>query len=133
MFWRKPPPPPIYKRKPIATAMLVLTMVTIFVLGPVGIIYKGMSEELKKKADYETVILILRQQKEKDDRQWEEIKNNRKQQQLAITAPKNLQMMKAIELKVKKLTPTEYVSFINMSSAQQAAYKKYRTDITLWP
>jgi hypothetical protein len=132
MFSRKPPPP-IYKRKPIATAMLVLTMVTIFVLGPVGIIYKGMSEELKKKADYETVILILRQQKEKDDRQWEEIKNNRKQQQLAIIAPKNLQMMKAIELKVKKLTPTEYGQYIKMTSEQQEAYKKYRTDITVWP
>jgi ABC-type lipoprotein release transport system permease subunit len=132
MFRRKPPPQPIYKRKPIATAAVILTMVGMFVLGPVGVIYNGMSEELKKKADYDTVVLILRQQKEKDDRQWEEIQNIR-QQQATISAPKNLQMMKAIELKVKKLTPTEYVSFINMSSAQQAAYKKYRIDITVWP
>ncbi len=132
MFWRKSPPPPIYKRKPIATAAVILTMVGMFVLGPVGAIYNGMSEELKKKADYETVILILKQQQAKDDRQWEVIQSN-SQQQKTISAPKNFQMMESIKLKVKKLTPPEYLSYIKMSIPQQEAYKKYRTDITVWP
>ena len=136
MFWRKPPPPPlpIYKQRPIATIAVILTMIAMFVLAPVGVIYDGMTEELKGKADNATVILLIKQIKENDDRQWKEIENNRKHpEQTTISAPKNLQMMKAIKLKVKKLTPAEYVSFINMSPEQQKAYKKYRTDITVWP
>jgi hypothetical protein len=134
--FRKPPEPeePIYKKRPLATIAVILSMVGMFVLGPIGAIYKGMSEELKKKADYETVILILKQQKEKDDRQWEEIKNNRNNQQ-TISLPKNLEVVrpKAIKLMVKKLTPTEYISYMKMSPEQQLAYKKYRTDVTVWP
>lgn len=61
MFFRKPPPPPPppFYKKP-AVVSIILTAVIIFVLGPVGVIYKGMTEELKKKADYETVIRIGR-------------------------------------------------------------------------
>lgn len=133
MFWRKPPPPPEnpWFMKP-GWVTVMITLVVIFVLGPVGAIYQGMTAELKKKADYETVILILKQQKEKDDRQWQEIQNNRKQE-TTITAPKNLQMMEVIKLKVKKLSPAEYTHFIKMTPEQQAAYKNYRPDITVWP
>ena len=42
-----PPPPPIYKRQPIATAAVILTLVGMFVLGPVGYLWNGMAEELK--------------------------------------------------------------------------------------
>ena len=135
MFWRKPPPAPlpIYKRQPIASAAVVLTMVGMFVLGPVGAIYKGMTEELKAKADNKTVILLIEQIKENDKRQWKEIEANR--QQSTISAPKNTQIVKsqAIKLVVKKLTPTEYVAYTEMNPDQQKAYREYRTDITLWP
>jgi hypothetical protein len=130
MFWRKPPPQPIYKRRPIATAAVILTMVGMFVLGPVGAIYDSMSEELKKKADYDTVILILKQQKEKDDRQWEEIKNNR--QQATISAPKSVQitgpaaiMNRKVEVKKRVLTPEQFEKYITMSPEIQAKYKRY--------
>ena len=48
MFWRKPPPPPkpFYREKPVATAAVILTMVAMFVLGPVGAIYKGKTETI---------------------------------------------------------------------------------------
>ena len=125
-----PPPPPIYKRKPIASAAVVLTMIGMFVLGPVGAIYKGMTEELKKKADYETVILILKQQKEKDDRQWEEIKNNR--QQATISAPKSVRitgptavMNRKIEPKKQVLTPDQFEKYLNMTPDVQVKYKRY--------
>ncbi len=127
MFWRKPPPlPPIpFYRKP-AVVSIILTVIIVFVLGPVGFIFNGMTEELKsmKGVDKENQGAIIQNQLA--------IKELLTRQQM-IMAPKNVKVMKAIKLKVKKLTPTEYVSFINMSSAQQALYKKYRTDITVWP
>jgi len=134
MFWRRPPPEPIYKRRPIASIAVILTMIGMFVLGPVGAIYNGMTEELKGKADNATVILLIEQIKENDKRQWEEIKSNR-QQKVAISAPKNTQIVKsqAIKLKVKQLTPSEYVTYTKMNPEQQESYRKYRTDITLWP
>ena len=134
MFWKKQPPPkPFYREKPVATAAVILTMVAMFVLAPVGTIYKGMTEELKAKADNKTVILLIEQIKENDARQWKEIEANR--QQSTISAPKNTQIVKsqAIKLEVKKLTPTEYVAYTEMNPDQQKAYREYRTDITLWP
>lgn len=137
LFFRKPPPPPqpFYKKQPVATFAVLLTIIITFVLTPVGVIYDGMSEELEKKADYDTLILIMKQQKEKDDRQWEEIKNNRQSQQTAIQPPKNVQIVQpeAIKMVVKKLTPEEYLAFVKMTPEQQEAYKKYRTDVTVWP
>jgi hypothetical protein len=127
-----PPPPPIYKRQPIATLTVALAMIGMFVLGPIGIIYKGMTEELKSKADNNTVILLIEQIKENDERQWREIENNRKQQ---IQAPKNFQVVEpgTTKPKVKGLNPAEYMDFIKMTPEQQNAYKQYRTDITVWP
>ena len=91
----------------------------MFVLGPVGAIYNGMTEELKKKADYDTVILILKQQKENDDRQWKEIERNRiTRQQTTVMTPKIL------KLKVV-LTPQEFKSYMEMSSVDRSRYKKY--------
>ena len=72
-FWKReppPPPPPIpFYRKP-AVVSIILTVIIVFVLGPVGFIFNGMTEELEKKADNETVILLIKQIKENDDRQW---------------------------------------------------------------
>lgn len=101
----------------------------MFVLGPVGVIYNGMSEELKKKADNATVILLIQQQKEENDRQWKEIQRNRdgSPQRNVVVAPK------ATKLEVKKLTPSEYADYIKMTPQQQEAYRKYRTDVTVWP
>ena len=47
--WRQPPPPP--PKKFYQQPALILTLVAMFVLGPVGVIYNTMSEELKKKVD----------------------------------------------------------------------------------
>lgn len=124
MLFRKPAPlKPFYKRQPVATVAVILTMVAMFVLAPVGVIYDGLTEELKGKADNATVILLIQQIKENDNRQWKEIENNRKQHQVALQAPKNLQM-KTVRVKVI-LTPDEFEKYMNMTSESRVAYKKY--------
>ena len=35
--------------------------------------------------------------------------------------------------KMKKLTPSEYIEYKKMSLEDKESYKKYRTDITVWP
>ena len=75
-FKREPPPPPekpFYKKNPAATAAVFLTFVGMFILGPIGIVYNGLTEDLKQKANNETILLYMKQQKEIDDRQWKAI------------------------------------------------------------
>ena len=121
MWFRKPLPlKPFYKRQPVATVAVILTMVAMFVLAPVGVIYDGLTEELKGKADNATVILLIEQIKENDNRQWKEIENNRRQHQVV---PKNLQT-KRVPVKVI-LDPVEFERYMNMTSESRVAYKKY--------
>jgi len=119
MFWRKKPEPPlpIYKRKPIATAAVVLTIVGMFVLTPVGAIYEGMSEELKQKANNETVLLYMKQQKETDDRQWKAIERN-------LESPKKQVEVNRV-IKKKVLTPEQFEKYLTMPPEVQVKYKKY--------
>lgn len=120
-LFRKPEPPPPPPKKWYNQPALILSIVTVFILSPVGVIYKGITEELKKKADYDTVILILKQQKENDDRQWKEIERNREPQQKVsrmVSAPTE------IKLKVV-LTPEEFEKYISLSPEVRARYKKY--------
>jgi len=114
-----PPPEPIYKRQPIATTAVILTIIGMFVLGPVGMLWNGMAEELKKKADNATVIMLMQQQKENDDRQWEEIKNNRNQQ------PRMAGSVIAPTSKKAKLTPEQFEKYMSLSPEIRTKYKKY--------
>lgn len=142
-----PPPPPIYKRQPIATAAVVLTLVGMFVLGPVGIIYNGMSEELKRKVDNKTLQLMiekdrealkrqeeaLKEKKAKDEKQDAAIVENQKtllmlRQQAVIMAPKNVEVKKEATItKVQKkpLPPDFFEKYMTMKPEIQAKYKKY--------
>lgn len=120
IFKKKEPPLPIYKRQPIATAAVILTVIGMFVLGPVGIIYKGIAEELKQKANNETVILYMQQQKEKDDQQWKAIER-------IIEAPKGLAVESEYDKEEKKvaLTPSEFEAYMKMDSKLRFKYKEY--------
>ena len=119
IFKKKEPPLPIYKKRPIATAALILTVIGMFVLGPIGAIYKGMTEELKKKANNETVILYMQQQKEKDDQQWKAIER-------IIIAPKGL----AIESEQKRrLTPQEYIEYKKLSLEDRSSYREVTPEV----
>ena len=109
MFWRRqappPPPPPFYKARPVATAAVVLTIIGMFVLGPIGAIYKGMTEELKTKANNETLLLYMQQQKEDSDRQWKEIERNREQK--TISAPKKVIIKSQPKIGSREMVSTE--------------------------
>ena len=120
IFKKKEVPQPIYKRQPIATAAVILTVIGMFVLGPIGAVYKGMTEELKKKANNETVILYMQQQKEKDDQQWKAIER-------IIESPKGL-AIESDNVKVEKkvaLTPSEFEAYMKMTPEHRSKYKEY--------
>ena len=123
IFKKKEPPLPIYKRKPIAPAAVVLTIIGMFVLGPIGVIYETMSEELKGKANNETVILLIEQIKENDERQWKEIERNREQSTSTIRAPANLSIDTGKSRVV--LTAEEFEKYISLKPEIRQKYKKY--------
>jgi len=142
-----PPPPPIYKRQPIATAAVILTMVGMFVLGPVGVIYNSMSEELKRKVDNKTLQLMiekdrealkrqeeaLQKKQEKDEKQDAAIVENQKtllmlRQQTVIVPPKNAEVKTEstiTRVEKKPLPPDIFEKYINLKPEVQAKYKKY--------
>lgn len=147
------PPPPIYKRKPIATVAVILTIVATFVLGPVGVIYNSMSEELKnvrskvevvQKEKVDNTILKealndlkeeRRDRNKKAEKRDEAIQQNQQaiqkilvRQELA--APKGLKLMgKSIQVDTKKekttLTPQQFEKYLSMSPEVRVKYKKY--------
>ena len=122
-FFRKPPPPPkpIYARQPIATAAVILTIIGMFVFGPIGVIYNSMSEELKGKANNETVILYMKQQKETDDRQWKALEQQ-------IQVPQNMSVVATPKQNLTKkmtLTVEQFEKYISMVPEIRAKYKFY--------
>jgi hypothetical protein len=131
-IFRQPPPPP---KKWYQQPAIILTMIGMFTLGPVGAIYNSMSEELKQKANNDTLLLFMKQtdesQKKKDEqdaKQWEIIQKLLTQPKAALNA-----QAPQLPIEVKKLTPEEYNQFIKMTPEQKTAYKNYRKDITEWP
>lgn len=155
-FFRKQPslpPPPIYKRKPIATVAVILTIVATFVLGPVGVIYNSMSEELKnvrskvevvQKEKVDNTILKealndLKEERRDRNKKAEKRDDAIQQNQQAIqkilirqelAAPKGLKLMgKSIQVDTKKekttLTPQQFEKYLSMSPEVRVKYKKY--------
>jgi len=124
LYRKEPPPKPFYKKQPIATATFVFTIVCVLVLGPVGMLWNGMAEELKKKADNQTVIMLMQQQKENDDRQWEEIKNNRTQKIIQHSLIGSVPTSVPTTQKVK-LTPEQFEKYISLSPEIRTKYKQY--------
>ena len=130
--WRRPPEPP--PRKWFQQPAVVLTMVAMFVLGPVGVIWNGMTEELKimRAEDKENKGAIIQNQLA--------IKELLTRQQMLLMPSKGVLQRtgKADSFNFKKsapkkLTPEEYAQYIKMNTQQQQAYRTYRTDVTLWP
>lgn len=139
MFWRREPPPPpepVYRKRPIATIAVILSFIGMFVLGPIGAIYKGLTEELKSKANNETLLLYMKQQKEDSDRQWKEIERNRQQQiqlsppravkvQTPVSEPSKVEYIAPPAEKTKVLTPEQFEKILSMKPEIRIKYKKY--------
>ncbi len=128
-IFRKPPPPPktFYQKNPISTIAVLLTAITIFVLGPIGVIYNGMSEELKsvKVENKETRGAIVQNQLA--------IKEILTRQEMIIKAPGGLktnvpekkQQMKVLELKLKPIPPEYFGQYLKLSPSDKIQYKTY--------
>jgi len=148
----EPPPPPIYKRQPIATAAVILTLIGMFVLGPVGVIYNGMSEELKKKVDNKTLQLMIQKDREalqrqetalkekgaKDEKQDAAIIENQKtlimirQRATVLDAPKSVKVKSSGQISSSQvrndkrvLTPEQFEKIMKLSPEVREKYKKY--------
>jgi len=142
-LFRKPEPPkPIYKRQPIATAAVIITLIGMFVLGPVGVIYNGMSEELKKKVDNKTLQLMIEKDREALKRQEDALKEKGKkdetqdaaiienQKTLLLIRQKNISLteLKNVGVKIvekKPLPPDFFEKYVKMPPEIQIKYKKY--------
>jgi predicted HAD superfamily hydrolase len=125
-IFRKPPPPPPKKWYDSRLPPLIVTLVIIFIIGPIGVIYNSMSAELKQKANNETVILYMQQQKEKDDAQWDAIKNllDRQQQSVKVETRK-------VEIQTDKrpLTPKEFIEYKQLSPEDKKSYRQITPEI----
>ena len=125
--WKQPPPPPpkLWIQKP-AWVSLVVTIVVILVLGPVGAIYQGLTEEMKsmKTNDKEQKGAIIQNQLA--------IKEILTRQEILLKPPKELKMIEtkpltkstAVKPKVV-LTPAEFNTYMEMDGQRRAAYKQY--------
>jgi len=141
---KPPPPPPIYKRQPIATIAVILTIVGMFVLGPVGYLWNGMAEELKvvksevknlekEKVDNENLkdtLTELKQQRKETNDALKDQNNSIQTNQLAIkeiltrqemlTAPKGFQIKGEVRTQpVKKIEVEE--NNINLVEKQKVS------------
>lgn len=120
------PPPKLWIQKP-AWVSLVVTIVVILVLGPVGAIYNGLTEDMKtmRSADKEQKGAIIQNQLA--------IKEILTRQEILLKAPKELKMVepaeplnKVVEEKPKSfLTPAEFNTYMDMDAQRRAAYKQY--------
>lgn len=133
-FFKQPPPPPepFYKKSPLATAALIFTMVCTLVLGPVGVIYKSMSEELKQKVDNRTLMLMI--EKDRDALKRHETENQN-QDKAIIENQKAIrdilmkqQIIKPVQSQIQKkpLTPEMFTQYYTIKDKEiKLKYKKY--------
>lgn len=144
IFKRKEPekPKPFYVRQPIATVAVILTIIGMFVLGPVGIIYNGMTEELKHKVDNQTLQLMLKNQqtlieqnkaeaerkREEDAKKFEELQRT---QQRTLETIQNLQMQRPAQTQQSPVSTSQPVVtkevfeyYLTLTPDQKRAFKK---------
>jgi hypothetical protein len=126
-IFRNPPPPP--SKKWYQQPAIILSIAAMFILGPVGVIYNGMSEELKQKANNETLLLFMKQTEQKqvevreqDTKQWEII-----QQLLIDRQQANVQT--PIQTQKRSLSPKEFMEYKQLSPENKEEYRQATPEI----
>ncbi len=107
-----PPPPPIYKRQPMASIAVILTMVTMFVLGPVGYLWNGMAAENKENRG-----AIVQNQLA--------IKEILTRQEMIIKSPSRGGNIIGPATIKNILTPEEFEKYLSFSKEDRLKYKQY--------
>ena len=99
----------------------------MFILGPIGAIYKGLTEDLKSKANNETVLLYMKQQKETDDRQWKAIEQQIQEPPM-IHSPSRVTVNtepKPVILEQKEgLPPSYFLEYKDLSPEEKLQYRQ---------
>lgn len=155
-IFRQPPPPPppepFYKKSPVATFAVILTLVGMFVVGPIGYMWNGMAEELKKKVDNQTLQLMIQKDREALQRQAEELKEREKKDQtqdaailenqktlIMLRAPQAVKVTPSPNMKTvkkaepqntivegkKPIPPDLFAKYFELAPEVQVKYKKY--------
>jgi hypothetical protein len=127
--------PPQQKGVPPWVFQMITPAVMAIILGLVAFIANGFSEELKEKANNETLKMYMEDQEKRDDRQWE-----------AIQQTIQLQKQPAVQMEVHKrqpeyyyppsssiqqvqeepppLSPKEFNDYMDMTPERRAAFRK---------
>ena len=152
MWFKKEPPPPEPK---VPRWIIQATMPLLFAvfMGLVAFIANGFSEDLKGKANNETVILYIQKQKETDDRQWQAIqksfeKQNQDRQASEESVRKELEGIRE-EIRSKKvisppssvqveqekppLSPKEFQEYLKLNKEERAAFRKLHPSYATLP
>lgn len=139
-FRREPPPPPPKKGIP-GWVTITVPIVFAIVLGLLGIVYNGLAEELKTKADKEATLQqiqanqkILEKHQESLDKTLEvitKIQAEREAQEKynkdhTMTPPGGFRMMEqpATVMEKPPLSPADFQQYLKMSPEEKAAFRK---------
>jgi len=159
-FRREPPPPPPPPQRSYLQATLQIGMPIIFVImiGLLGIVYNGLAEELKEKADKDSLQLMIQNQKQLIDtnqKTLEKQQENIEKQQDVIS--ETLQIIREVQIEQKAmkqapalappvsfrfkeapadkppLTPAEFQQYMKMSAGEKAAFRKLHPSYATLP
>jgi hypothetical protein len=138
MSWFKKDPPPPDPKVPRWIVQSTMPFIFAIVVGLIAFITNGFSEDLKGKANNDTVIRFLEDQKKKDDQQWQAIQqlfqqqkddnkeiNNRFEEKLYRLENKidNNQYVNPTYEK-PPLTPLEFKDYMKLLPEERAAFRK---------
>lgn len=147
-FRRDPPPPPPKKGIP-PWVSITTPIVFAVVLGLLGIVYNGLAEELKTKADKEatlqsiqtnqkmlekhqlsldqTLQVITRMQAEREAQEKYDREN-------VPVAPERFKMMDSTKVTEKPpLSPSEFQQYLNLSSEERKEFRKLHPSYATLP
>jgi len=137
-FHREPPPPPPKKGIP-GWVNIVTPIIFAIVIGLLTIVYNGLAEELKTKADKEATLQqiqsnqkILEKHQMSLDQTLQVITKIQAERDVAeklrkeMAPPAGFKMMEpATTVQKVTLTPGEFQNYLKMSPTDRVKYKKY--------
>lgn len=103
-FRREPPPPPPKKNYLQPVLQIGVPIIFMILIGLLGIVYNGLAEELKTKADKESLELMIKHQEsviETNQKTLEKQQSNIEKQQQTLN--QTLQVIQGIQMEQKAL------------------------------
>lgn len=145
-FRKEPPPPPPRKNYLQPVLQIAVPIIFMIMIGLLGIVYNGLAEEVKTKADKESLQLMIQNQKqliETNQKTLEKQQQNIEKQNDSIQ--QTLQIIKEVQIEQKMmrqqpapsgimmrsgtvekppLSPQEFQQYMKMSPEEKEAFRK---------